>query len=121
GMFPGMKVVVVSSTLKPAEHPKVTLVSEAALPEAVAALREGEGKDIWLFGGGSLFRSLLERGLVDTVEVAVLPVLLGGGIPLLPPPSPRGLLTLTRHRVYEKTGTVLLEYAIQGGATRTSA
>jgi dihydrofolate reductase len=27
------------------------------------------GKDIWLFGGGLLFRSLLKAGLVDTVEV----------------------------------------------------
>ena len=35
-----------------------------------------------LFGGGALFRTLLDAGLVDTVEVAVIPVLLGGGIPI---------------------------------------
>jgi dihydrofolate reductase len=38
--------------------------------------------DIWLFGGGALFRTLLDAGLVDVVELAVMPVLLGGGIPL---------------------------------------
>jgi dihydrofolate reductase len=38
-----------------------------------------------VFGGGLLFRSLLEGGLVDAVEVTVVPVLLGEGIPLLPP------------------------------------
>jgi dihydrofolate reductase len=113
-MFSGKKVVVVSRTLKPAEHPKVTVVS-TRVAEAVAALRKQPGKDIWLFGGGELFRSLLELGLVDTVEVAVLPVLLGAGIPLLPAPSPRATLTLTRHRVYRKTGTVLLEYAVERG------
>jgi len=32
----------------------------------------GTKYDIWLFGGGSLFRSLLEAGLVDTVEVAIV-------------------------------------------------
>jgi dihydrofolate reductase len=119
-MFPGMKVVVVSRTLKSADHPKVRVVS-AQLEEAVVSLRKEEGKDIWLFGGGELFRSLLERGLVDTVEIAVLPVLLGEGIPLLPPPSPRTGLTLTSHRIYNKTGTVLLEYTVKGGRARTSA
>jgi hypothetical protein len=44
---------------------------------AVADLRTKPGKDIWLFGGGSLFRSLLEAQLVDAVEVAVMSVLLG--------------------------------------------
>jgi dihydrofolate reductase len=73
------------------------------------------------FGGGALFRSLLELGLVDTVEVAVLPVLLGEGIPRLPSPSPRATLTLTRHRVYNKTGTVLLEYAVKRGRARARA
>ena len=113
GLSPGMKVVVVSRTLKAAEHPKVTVVPGTRVKEAVAALRQEKGKDIWLFGGGELFRSLLELGLVDSVEVAVLPVLLGGGIPLLPAPASRAALTLTRQRVYRKTGTVLLEYAVK--------
>jgi dihydrofolate reductase len=62
--------------------------------------------------GGVLFRSLLKAGLVDTVEVAVFPVLLGGGIPMLPPPAGRARLELTGHRVY-KTGVVSLEYAVK--------
>jgi dihydrofolate reductase len=114
GSFSGMRLVVVSRTLKAADHPKVTVLSDQ-LAEAVSALRAEEGKDIWLFGGGGLFRSLLEVGLVDSVEVAVLPVLLGEGIPLLPSPSSRATLALTGHRVYPKTGTVLLEYAVKRG------
>jgi hypothetical protein len=49
---------------------------------------------------------------VDGVDVAVLPILLGGGIPLLPPPGPRLVLTLRAHRVYPKTGTAFLEYDV---------
>lgn len=41
--------------------------------ELVKSLREESGRDIWLFGGGSLFRSLAEEGLVDTVEVGIIP------------------------------------------------
>ena len=51
----------------------------------MATLKTKPGRDIWLYGGGALFRSLLDAGLVDTVEVAVVPVLLGAGVPLLPP------------------------------------
>jgi len=119
GPFSGKRIVVVSRTLKPADHPEVQVVSDR-LAETVAALRKGKGKDIWLFGGGDLFRSLLDLGLVDTVEVAVLPVLLGGGITLLPSPAPRAKLRLTGHRVYEKTGTVLLEYAVRRARERPS-
>jgi dihydrofolate reductase len=81
------------------------------LEDTLAALRAKSGKDIWLFGGSSLFQSLLGAGLVDTVEVAVSPVLLGGGIPLLPPPARQAKLRLTGHRVY-KTGIVSLQYAV---------
>jgi len=49
---------------------------------------------------------------VDTVEVAVMPVLLGGGVPLLPHPAHQAKLVLTSHRIY-KTGIVLLEYTVQ--------
>jgi dihydrofolate reductase len=81
----------------------------------VEALRREPGKDIWLFGGGELFRGLLEMGLVDTVEVAVIPILLGGGIPLLPSPAPRTKLKLTGRRVYEASGIVSLQYDVSPG------
>ena len=74
----GKEAVVVSRTLKPKNHPDVTIVSRG-LEARVREMRDRPGKDIWLFGGGQLFRSLLELGLVDSVEVAVIPVLLGGG------------------------------------------
>ncbi|MFY9803071.1 MAG: hypothetical protein WAK30_08075, partial [Candidatus Acidiferrales bacterium] len=50
--------------------------------------------------------------LVDTVEVSVVPVLLGGGIPLLPAPADRKKLELTSHKIY-KSGTVSLQYAVK--------
>jgi dihydrofolate reductase len=107
----GGKTFVFSRTLRQQDYPGVTIVAEGA-EETVAALRAEPGKDIWLFGGGSLFRSLLDAGLVDTVEVAIMPVLLGEGIPLLPPPAKQTKLKLTGHKVY-KTGIVSLEYEIQ--------
>jgi dihydrofolate reductase len=81
----------------------------------MAELRSKPGKDIWLWGGGSLFRSFAELGLVDTVEVGVMPVLLGEGVPLLSPPAMRVALKLTSHRVHARTGTLSLEYAVQYG------
>lgn len=110
--MPGMKTVVCSRTLDPAHHPDVTIVGDG-LVQAVTELKRSPGKDIWLFGGGQLFRTLLEAGLVDTVEPAVVPVLLGGGIPFLPETSARARLALTGQRVYEKSGIVALEYAVQ--------
>ncbi|MCZ6837147.1 MAG: dihydrofolate reductase family protein [Planctomycetota bacterium] len=109
-MMPGVTSVVFSRTMKPADHPKLTIVSDAE--PYVRDLKTKPGKDIWLWGGGELFNSLLEAGLVDGLDVGVIPVLLGGGIPLLPSPSSIAKLVLRKHRVFEKTGTVLLEYDV---------
>ena len=108
--MPGMQAYVLSSTLRQSDCPGVTVSDNAR--DTVAKLRAAPGKDIWLFGGGSLFRSLLGMGLVDTVEVGIIPVLLGGGIQLLPDPAERAKLKLTKYTVYAKTGTVALEYAV---------
>jgi dihydrofolate reductase len=116
GAMPGMKVFVVSRTLKQEDHPDVTVIG-GALEDEIASLRAEPGKDIWLFGGGVLFRSLLDMGLVDAVEVAVVPVLLGAGKPLLSPPGKREALRLVGSRVYEKTGIVALEYAVDSEAS----
>ena len=109
----GMTTIVVSSSLDGSSHPGVQIVS-GDLHHAIAAIKAAAGKDIWLFGGGQLFRSLLDLGLVDRVEVAVVPVLLGGGVPLLAPREGGGpaRLRLSGHRVYAKSGIVLLEYDV---------
>jgi len=109
--MPGMKTFVFSRTMQQRDYPEVTIVAEK-IEETLATLRAKSGKDIWLFGGGLLFRSLLDAGFVDTVELAVMPVLLGGGIPLLPHPAKQVKLKLTSHKVY-KTGIVALEYAVK--------
>ena len=54
---------------------------------------------------------LASSTVVDAVEVAIVPVLLGGGIPLLPPTSMQTTLRLTGHRIYG-TGIVALEYTV---------
>jgi len=110
---PGMQVFVCSRTLRREDHPGVTIVDD---PRAlVAELSSKPGKDLWLFGGGSLFRSFAELGLVDAVEVALIPVLLGEGVPLLPSPAMQLALKLTSHKLLAQTGTMLLEYSLQYG------
>jgi dihydrofolate reductase len=110
GGMPGINAYVFSRTLKQKDCPGVTVTADAR--DTIGELKAKPGKDLWLFGGGGLFRSLLEQGLVDAVEVTVVPVLLGGGVKLLPEPYDVNKLKLTKHRVYEKTGTVSLEYAV---------
>lgn len=109
---PGIQNFVFSRTLRPEDCPNATLSDNAE--QVVAELRSKPGKDIALFGGGELFRSLLAAGLVDEVGISLIPVLLGGGIPFLPGPAERARLALKSHRVYAKTGTIGLEYEIVG-------
>ena len=109
--FQGMRTVVVSRTLKPEDHPHLTILPELTRP-GMQSLRAQSRKDIWLFGGGAIFALLLALGEVDTVELSVIPVLLGGGIPLLPPSLRRTQLTLSAHRAYP-SGRVHLVYDVQ--------
>lgn len=109
--YQGMNIVVFSRTLPPEKYPCVTVVAEN-IEQTLDQLRSQPGKDIWLFGGGELFRTLLELGYVDTVEPAVIPVLLGSGRPFLPSPAARHRLLLTGQRIYKQSGTVLLTYEV---------
>lgn len=112
--MPGMQAIVFSRSLRQEEHPAVRI--SAAPADEVRRLRSQPGKDLWLFGGGELFRSFLEQRLVDQLEVAVVPVLLGAGLPLLPGGALRSQLTLVSHRLYRTTGTMLFTYSVGGAA-----
>jgi dihydrofolate reductase len=48
-------------------------------PGKRALKQDGGSKPLWLCGGAELFRQLAAAGLVDGVDVAVLPLVLGAG------------------------------------------
>lgn len=48
----------------------------------VDELRQQPGKDIWICGGAQIARQLIEKDMIDTYHLAVIPVILGGGINL---------------------------------------
>ena len=114
GSLPGMEVIAFSRTLPPTMHRGVRVTDED--PAAVVkALKKKRGRDIWLFGGGALFRTLLDAGLVDTVEIAVMPVMLGAGIPLLPP-GRSVKLVLADQKTLPRSGIMMLAYSVAGTA-----
>lgn len=108
---PSLPIYVYSRSLPEGTRDGVTIVGDA-VPH-VRTLKQADGKPLWLWGGGTLFRELAAAGLVDGVDVAVIPILLGGGVQLLPAPGPRLTLSLARQRLYKKTGTLFLEYDVQ--------
>jgi dihydrofolate reductase len=120
GMFKGAETIVFSRTLDPKAAKGVRIVRDDPAG-VVAELKARPGKDIWLFGGGALFRALLEAGCVDTVEPAVIPVMLGEGIPFLPGPALQKSLVLTGHHVYPKSGIVLLQYDVKRESPRATS
>ena len=101
--------VVFSRTLEAATWKNSRLVRGDAADE-VAELKRGEGKDLFVFGSARLSDSLLRRGLFDELRICLAPVVLGAGVPLFKPGTPRQNLTLLESRPLA-TGGVILRYA----------
>ena len=78
--------------------------------ELIRELKAKPGKDLWLMGGGELAREFLREDLVDRMDLALIPVLLGEGVPLFPAGFPQRAWTLASHRIYP-SGIVSLNYA----------
>ena len=108
--YDGLRNIVFSRSPRDAVPDDVEWVTEDAA-EFVNALKREEGKDIWLFGGGDLFMSLLESGVVDDLTVAVHPIVLGGGLSLYPGEWGSTRLQLMDVETFT-TGLVLLIYRV---------
>ena len=109
--YPGMKTYVFSRTLQQTPGGNVTIVSEDAAA-SVRRLKQQEGKDICVMGGGELARSLFEAGLIDEVGLNIHPVLLGKGIPLFHPMTRQIDLELKECRRF-KNGCVYVLYGVK--------
>ncbi|MDO9628378.1 MAG: dihydrofolate reductase family protein [Acholeplasmataceae bacterium] len=54
------------------------------IKELITELKNKNGKDIWIVGGGLLISSMLEMNLIDEFQIAIVPKLIGSGKPLFP-------------------------------------
>lgn len=108
--FPDHEKYVFSETLTEV-HTPYRLINRRA-EETVPELKNGAGKDLWLFGGAVLTSSLLNAGLVDELILSVHPVLLGSGKSLLAGLSGRISLDLMRSESFS-SGLVQLTYRPQ--------
>jgi dihydrofolate reductase len=106
-----MRSYVFSRTLKESADDSFELVSEDA-GRFVRSLKEQEGKDIWLMGGGELARSLFAEGVVDEIALCVHPVLLGSGIQLFPEIGRQIDLELLDCKTH-KNGCVQVSYRVK--------
>lgn len=112
--YSGIKSYVFSRTLKDSENEDVEIVSENAA-EFVRNLKNSEGKDICVMGGGEFARALFEADLIDEIGFNVHPVLLGRGIPLFHEMSKQIDLELIECRQF-KNGCVLVTYRVKSEA-----
>ena len=96
---------VFSRTVPPGKRGGVLYVNQA--PSAlIGDLKARLGKDIWLFGGGELTREFLQEDLIDRMDLGIMPVLTGQGIPLFPQGFLQRNFTLVKFQAY-KSGVIM--------------
>lgn len=105
----GITNYVFSNTLKEV-HPAFVLLNEN-IKEQVEALKNGEGKDIALYGGASLLASLLDLQLVDEISISFIPVLLGQGKPMVALLKEKVWLKFLTSKRYNN-GTLIITYTV---------
>ena len=111
GSYGGMKTYVFSRTLKPRSTKALEITSED-VADVVGRLKQEEGKDICIMGGGLLAKSLFEADLIDEIGFNIHPVLLGSGIPLFYEMNRQVDLELIDCKTF-KTGCVLVTYRVK--------
>lgn len=103
--YPGKRTLVMTSRPLDGAPPEVAV--RADLAAAVAELEASCGR-VWIEGGGLLLRDMMRLGKLDVLELAVIPIVLGDGIPLFPPGTPELNLALEQARPWIKDALHLI-------------
>jgi len=106
--YPGKKCFIFTSRAIASDRSDVEFLS-TDVRQGMAKIEAQGFKRVWLVGGGALIRSFLSEALIDEHIVSVIPILLGSGIPLFPPPTPEQKFRLADARHYE-SGLVQIRY-----------
>ncbi len=112
-MMNGYPKYVVSTTLEePLEWNNSTLIGEN-IAEEVSRLKQEPGKDILVFGSGSLANTLMEHDLIDEYRLMVFPIVLGSGKSLFRSGLDTKILKLVETKTFS-SGVVVLTYQPAG-------
>jgi dihydrofolate reductase len=111
----GLRCYIFSRSLPEGERDGAIFVREEP-KRFVEELRKNKGKDIWLAGGGELTREFLKEDLVDELYLGIVPVLVGGGIPLFAPGFPQREFTLMENKAYSGDLVALKYVRVRGKA-----
>jgi dihydrofolate reductase len=109
--FGGKRTIVMTrGPLAPATPDTETSAAQVdGLAEQLA--RETRNGDVWVFGGGEVARAFLDARRLDTLELCIVPILIGAGIPLFGPGTPTRDLRLAMSWRYIN-GLVRLDYSV---------
>jgi dihydrofolate reductase len=113
--WPGLQVYVLTSSPLPDGTPEDVIVGAGGPAELARQIRSrGSDKDVHLVGGPRTIRAFQQIGELDRLEIVVLPILLGDGIPLSPPGAGSAPLRLLRADRTFPDGSAELVYTTRG-------
>lgn len=105
--YKGTKSYVLTSK-KEENQAEIAFVNEDVVA-LVSTLKKEKGKDIWIVGGSQVAMSLIRENMIDEYQIAIIPVILGKGIPLFT--SLNNEIGLKTKSVYAKNGIIYTKYA----------
>ncbi len=100
--------IVFSKTLQKVEWNNSRLVKENIVEE-ISTMKQQPGKDMVIFGSGSIVSTFMQLGLIDEYRIIVNPVVLGKGKPLFKGINDKLNLKLLKTKTFS-SGNVLLYY-----------
>lgn len=89
----------------------VDFISEDHI-DFVTGIKKQEGKDIWLIGGGQVNTMMLNAGLIDEIQLFVMPIIISDGIELFATSPKETQLELIESKSYP-TGAIEMRYKVK--------
>ena len=112
GMAGGKERTYVITKEKNLKKGSRTQFFDGDLKELAEKVKSETDKDIYIWGGGKLITQFIDLNLLDELNIAIIPVLLGDGVPLFGKFSKLKKLTLTECKKFEKSGIAALTYEL---------
>jgi dihydrofolate reductase len=101
--------VIFTKTLESSEWAD-TILAKGELVDEINKLKNQAGNDIMVYGGDSFVASLMKNNLIDEYYLAVNPVDIDSGLPILKELDRKQNITLVKSKTFDCGMVVLLQY-----------